>query len=484
MATLDEKLEEMARIKAELQRMEADGEVTEENSADLRDTMIARWEQLDTETKPIISQMERLRGITRAADNPANTEAGSDPGQREWGKGPEFMRRMDPFADMDKVENRMVTPRDMVARAQTATENANRKGMVDDRGAQEAVRKAQENPWIARHMLLFGSDDYADAFRQYLNAPEEISRTPLALATANGGVMLPTFLDPTVVLTNDASANPFRRISHVESITTNAYHGVSSAGVTAAWLGEATAAADASPTFGAITVYPKKAAAWVYGSFEIIQDTNFGDQLPRLLSDAKDRLEEQAFAAGTGSNTDNTGTPAGVAAALGTTTRHMATNTTGGAFFAGTAGQADVYATQAALAPRWRQSQSLAWVSSLYFINKIRSIDQYGGGAFWANLNVGSPASGLLGAPVYESTSIATATATGATTAYAAAVYGDFSQFYIIDRIGTQMLYEPLVKATSVIGAPTGQSGWFMYWRVGSAVANATSFAWQLNGTA
>ena len=45
-------------------------------------------------------------------------------------------------------------------------------------------------------------------------------------------------------------------------------------------------------------------------------------------------------------------------------------------------------------------------------------------------------------------------------------MYGDWSQFLVIDRMGTQMLYEPLVKGTAGIGPPTGQSGWFYFWRV------------------
>ncbi len=482
--TLDEIIDKQNAINAELERMDADPDTTEERDGNLRDTLIKEWKQLDELRKPLVARMEDLQLIRRASADRANTESG-DGGGSPWSdrRAPEFMQRRDPFADLPMVEQHLVSRSEMIDRAVTATENSARRGVMSDAWAQEATRKAQSSPWIARHMLLYGSDDYVETFRAYLNNPNELSRTPLALATANGGVMLPYQLDPTIVLTNDGSANPFRRLSNVKTTTTNNWHGVSSAGVTAAWLDEATAASDKTPTFGSVVVYPKKAAAWIYGSFEVLEDTNFGDQLPRLLADAKDRLEEAAFAAGTGANTDNTGAPAGVVNALGTATRMMATNTTGGAFVQGTAGQTDILGLQAKLAPRWRMSQSAAYVANLTNINKLRAVDQYGGGGFWTNLNAGTP-SQILGQRIEESSSITVSTGTGATTAYAAAVYGDWSQFYIVDRIGTQMLYEPLVKATSVIGAPTGQSGWFMFWRVGSAVANAGSFAWMLNGTA
>jgi len=66
MPTLKDKLDEMARIKGELQQMEENEENTEETDGDLRDTLVARWEQLDAESKPIIARMERIRGRHRS----------------------------------------------------------------------------------------------------------------------------------------------------------------------------------------------------------------------------------------------------------------------------------------------------------------------------------------------------------------------------------------------------------------------------------
>src|SRR5437764_769766 len=97
MATLKEKTEEMARIKAELQRMENSEETTEENDGDLRDTLVERWKQLDEETKPIIKRMEEIRAITRAAADPANREGpddGSHNGATPYGGGnPDLVTR-------------------------------------------------------------------------------------------------------------------------------------------------------------------------------------------------------------------------------------------------------------------------------------------------------------------------------------------------------------------------------------------------------
>src|SRR5215472_3295907 len=113
MATLKEMTDEMARIKSELLRMDEDETVTEEEGGDLRDTLIARYEELDTATKPIIDRMERVRGITRAAADPANREDGADSGP----KAPEFMQRHDPFEDLGSVRRNLVRRDDLIARS-------------------------------------------------------------------------------------------------------------------------------------------------------------------------------------------------------------------------------------------------------------------------------------------------------------------------------------------------------------------------------
>jgi HK97 family phage major capsid protein len=259
------------------------------------------------------------------------------------------------------------------------------------------------------------------------------------------------------VLTNTGSANPWRRISNVKQTTSNTWNGVTSAGVTAAWLTEGSTVADASPTVGNIVVTPQKAAAWVFGSYEVLEDTDFGQQLPRLLADAKDRLEEAAFATGAGSG----GVPQGVI--TGATT--VVTTATTLVIAIG-----DVYATQQALPPRFRNAPGCSWVANVAIINKFRQLDTAGGASFWTNLGKGQPET-LLGAPIYESTTMASAL----TSTNLLAVMGDFGQFYIVDRVGVSLIYEPLVKGSGS-SLPSGQAGWFMFWRTGSQVAVVNGF--------
>ena len=454
MSTLKDKLDEMARIKGELQQMEDDDTVTEENGGDLRDTLIDRWETLDAESKPIIERMERIRGITRAAADEGNLE-------RPIGRDtPDLVVRTnrDPYENLDAVRDRIVTRSDLRARGLDAIELEAKRGNLSHDLAEAATVRAQDSPGVARHCLLTGSPEYQEAFRAYLEDPEGMAqRAALSLTLANGGYLLPFVLDPTIILTNTGSANPWRRISNVKQTTSNTWNGVTSAGVTAAWLTEGSTAADASPTVANVVVTPQKAAAWVFGSYEVLEDTDFGQQLPRLLADAKDRLEEAAFATGAGSG----GVPQGVI--TGATT--VVTTATTLVIAIG-----DVYATQQALPPRFRNAPGCAWVANVAIINKFRQLDTAGGASFWTNLGKGQPET-LLGAPIYESTTMASTL----TSTNLLAVMGDFGQFFIVDRVGVSLIYEPLVKGSGS-QLPSGQAGWFMFWRTGSQVAVVNGF--------
>ena len=279
MPALDDKLAEQARIKAELQRMENDGDITEESEGDLRDTLIARWKKLDEECKPIIARMTEIQSITRTASNPANLETpdGGDGGNGRYGSTtPELVlsRTRDPYDANEAVRGRVISRGELRERALDAVELEVKRGNLASDGAETATRLAQSQfggqSNIARHILLTGSEEYQEAFRLYLEDPQgNAQRTALSLTNANGGYLLPFVLDPTIILTNAGSANPWRRISNIKQTTSNTWNGVNSAGVTAQWLAEGTAAADATPTVGNIAITPAKAAAWVFGKDKV-----------------------------------------------------------------------------------------------------------------------------------------------------------------------------------------------------------------------
>jgi HK97 family phage major capsid protein len=471
MATLKEKSEEMARIKGELQRMETSEETTEENDGDLRDTLVERWKQLDEETKPIIRRMEEIRAITRTAQDPANLErpAGYDGDGNGGGTArrtaPDFWPQSNrsPYEDLDAVRSHVVTRADLRARALDAVElEAKRSGLAHD-FAEEVTRKIQDGGTyaknnIAEHCLLTGSEEYQEAFRAYLENPQGMAqRAALSLTLANGGYLLPFVLDPTIILTNSASANPWRRISRIVTTTSSTWNGVNSAGVTAQMVGEASVFADATPTVGNVVITPQKADAYIFGSYEVLEDTDFGQQLPMLLADAKDRLEESQFATGNGTPPNTQGVVSAATTVITTATTLVIA-------------VGDVYALQGALPARFRNSAKAAWVANVAIINAFRQLDTAGGASFWTNLGKGQPET-LLGAPIYESTTMSGTKSVGSLEA----IFGDFQQYVICDRVGVSMIYEPLVKDTTT-GRPTGQAAWAMFWRFGAQVSTPNAF--------
>jgi HK97 family phage major capsid protein len=296
---------------------------------------------------------------------------------------------------------------------------------------------------------LLWSDQERDAYRNV-----EHSRAALSLTDGNGGYLVPFTLDPTVNVTNAGNRNSFRNIARIETTLTNTWNGAASAGITPQWLGEGVEAADASPTFTRITLTPAKLAAYVYASYEVMADSNIASQLPTLIADAFSTAEGEAFATGSGS-----GAPKGIVTALTAVTASRVSATTGGSF-----GIQDVYAVDNALPARSRNGRP-AWVASRAILNKIRQFDTYGGSSFWSDLTGDAPAQ-LLGSPVYESSAMVATTTTGSNVL----VLADFSQFVIVDRIGTVISYDPMLQGSN--GRATGQAGWFAYKRTSSDLLN------------
>lgn len=455
---LSEIVERQEAIRAELDTIEKNPASVEETDGDYTDTLIDEFDKLEERRQPLAERAQKLNLIAAGAQDEGAVEAGDT---RQSAPTMFYKGRNDPFdpETMDQVRTGMLRDGEMRARAQTAIEWVSRSGYVDfpDEHAERASQLASQSKGIAKHILQTGSQDYYDQFRAYTQDPEGMGMRATTLATGSLGFMLPFVLDPTIILTNAGSANPYRRVSRVVQTTSNTWNGVTSAGVNAAFVGEAVAASDASPTVGQVQITPQKAHAWVFGSFESLEDSDLGTQLPRLFADAKDRLEESVFATGAGTGV----IPQGAVTAA--TTGNTAAVT---AYAVG-----DVYTLQGRLSPRFRMSPGAAWMSSLFYINKTRQFDTAGGSSFWANLGSGTPEQ-LLGEPIYESSSMSTATGS----ASKVLLFGDFNEYIIVDRVGMSVLYQPMVTGTGAsANLPTGEAGWYAFWRVGAKASTANA---------
>jgi HK97 family phage major capsid protein len=330
---------------------------------------------------------------------------------------------------------------------------------------------------VARRILTTGSPEYRRAFKKYLakgkDALSADESRALSVGTGSaGGFAVVYTLDPSIIPTSSLSVNPYREFCSVETIAgTNEWRGVTSAGVTAAYAAEAAAATDNSPTLAQPSLVVAKAHCFVPVSIELTQDWgSIQTDLATLIVDAKDDLEATQFTTGTYGAATNPG---------GLITGATNTVTAGGtAAFA----VADLYKVWEALPPRFRARA--AWIGNLFTYDKIRQFDTAGGASLWVqNLTQGlttqagpnmhgSLGATLLSKPSYESTAMASAL----TTASKILAVGDGRYFKIIDRIGMDIEVIPHLFGASQGNLPTGQRGFYAYWRNTSKVLDAAAF--------
>jgi HK97 family phage major capsid protein len=442
---------EMESIRATLLELDAIEEPTEEQVTQAR-TSLDTYTALEDELKDAVAHEEKMDRV--------RAHAISHPEARERGSSPDVFvpQRRDPFADLDQVRAGYIRPNDLRARAMDAIESLRSEFFTD--AQRERATHLARDPKIAQHILMTGSPEYHEDFARFMQDPVGYRGTALTLTDANGGYLVPFTLDPTVILTNDGSDNPFRQISRIETTATDNWNGVTSGGVTAEWLAEATEAAEAGPTFGNIQITPAKAFAEITASYEILQDSNFAAQLPRLIQDAKDRLEATAFATGATA-------PKGIITAVAAVTTSRVSPTTAGAFTSASA--ADVYKVITALPPRHRSRSK--WVANFATYNIIRQMDTSGGSSFWSNFAGPLNPETLLGLGVYESSAMTATVTTGSNILLA----GDFSEYIIVDRVGMSMSYDPNVRSSANM-RHTGQGQFTAFWRVGAGVGSVNAF--------
>lgn len=450
---------ELEALRQEIVELGTVEEPTDEQ-VERMDALIPLVDEKQAEYDTAVAREEKIQAIREAAANPKNVTPGFSV--------PEVLKRRDPVEDLDSVARGWVPSDEMISRAATLIEGTR---FGEDAGKERATRLVEGDPEIARRALLLGSDAYKRAFLTILRNPQAGAamlddeeryalRAAMSNTDGNGGYSIPFLLDPTVILTNDGIAGSIRSIARVESGTSDYWNGLTSAGVTAEWLAEATEAADASPTVTQPSIKAEKAAAYLQMSFEQQQDGQLVSQLPRLIADAKNRLDEAAFATGSGTNQ-----PKGIVTAVTAVTASRVSPTTGGTFT--TASRADVDAVLEAVPPRHRSMSS--WIANYSTYGIIRRMDTAGGSSFWANLGGGQPQQ-LLGQPIYENSTMTATVTTGSNILLA----GDFSEYLIFDRIGMEVRFNPLVISSSY--RPTGEVGWFATWRVGAGCLNPNAF--------
>ena len=269
--------------------------------------------------------------------------------------------------------------------------------------------------------------------------------------------------------TSSLAINPLRSISTVRQITVDTFNGVTSGAVTAAYQAEATPTTDSSPTIGQVVISTERASAFIPFSIEIGQDWGaLQAEMARLLQDAKDVLETTKFTLGSGTNE-----PFGVI--TGATTVFTGSSATGITL-------ADLTNWDESLPPRFQPNAS--FMSNKALASRIRRIDAgvvggAGSGVWIDNLrqatgdgrSPGRYNADFLGYPAYQNTAMSSAITTG----QLVGLLGDFSYYYIIDRVGMNIETIPHLFDVT-FNQPTGQRGLYAYWRNGAKVVDAAAF--------
>jgi HK97 family phage major capsid protein len=417
---------------------------------------LAKVDPAAREAADAVKRAERAELLDRYRSGQVATIAG----EQTADGAPQFMRRVDPWSEAHPLRDRAMAAVDTHARSMPTLDGDKIGRLIDSENTAAATE-------TQRYILATGSADYRSAFAEWLKHPDrplwtdrevaafreaDALRAAMSLTTANGGAMVPYVLDPTINLTNAGVMNPMRRLATTVTIAgATEWRGVTSAGVTAEWLAEGAEAADASPTFTQPVIPTYKAGAYVFGSYEVLGDSGFDQQLMTVFADAKDRLEGTAFITGNG-----TTAPEGIVTGLVAAGSVVTSATTD------TFAVADLYNTMNAVPARFRRGGT-SWLAPLPILNRIRQFDTTGGASLWATLGQAGPAN-LLGDPIHEASDM-----DGTINALAdnyVLINGSIAEAYtIVERLGLT-----LVTDSMVLGAnrrPTGQAGFFAYWRVG-----------------
>lgn len=325
----------------------------------------------------------------------------------------------------------------------------------------------------ARNLAARATDVYERAWLKVMsgnaNFLNEEERAAIAVGTSTqGGLLVPTHLDPTVILTNTGSSNAIRRVARVVNLTVgNTWNGVSSAGVTASWDAELTEVSDDSPSFTKPSISTYKAQAFVQASLEALEDiASLGADVLNMFADARDRLEGAAHATGSGS-----GQPTGIFTAI--TGSQSVTSTT-----AATIGLVDLLALKRKPGVRFRNNGT--FVMNPIYGDAIRQL----GTALGASYTVDATdmnTERLLGRPVIETDDAPTTQTT--TAKDPEVIFGDFSQYVLVDKPGSLAVqYIPVLFNTSN-NLPDGRVGWYATWRHGADSVADEAFAVLLDKT-
>ncbi|MEU1596199.1 phage major capsid protein [Streptomyces sp. NPDC005708] len=466
-------------IKEELERLGQKDDLTSEDEQNF-DELTREFADVDNHRRQLErkSALERVRSATKATErHPAavKIEGGTPLNSRDG-------YDLDPVLHPDSVEDRRfrnpwdlsevrtfgrskeAVGQELRARALSAVEKmAGANDLVRSASTDILERWDDSDSTIAKLCLATSSPEYLRAWskmargRGALITEEEryALERAMSLTDSSGGYLVPFQLDPTVIITANGSLNEIRRVARQVVATGDVWNGVSAGSVTWSFGAEGSEAGDNAPGFAGPAVNLYKAQGFVPISIEALQDeANVTSEVARLLAFGREELEAAKFISGSG-----TGEPVGIVTALTGTASELSP--------AGAFALSSVYNLDNTLPARYRRGAS--WLAHRAVYNAVRAFDTAGGAGLWVQLQGDIPPQ-MIGRSVYEAEAMSNAVSTGSRNL----IYGDFSNYVIADRVGMTVEFIP-----HLVGAnrrPTGQRGWYAYYRVGADSVNDGAF--------
>jgi HK97 family phage major capsid protein len=469
-----------------------DQDITAEDQATI-DAALTRADEIDNEVKPLAAELAQLERITAPRDVAMTA-------QRQNGRtAPGVIVRDNPFDVQDVSRLEHMEARDRAMRVLDARLDEGEHGPAVEPARAEAIERLMANTdrlksghvnrdgrVVAQRVLLTEDPAYQAAFVKAMHGDPVFTgdearavnafRNAAAIGTDSaGGFGVPVLIDPTIWLTGQGHPMDIMELADQETITTDEWKGVTSAGVTFTGRAEGATTADNAPTLAQPVITTRRADAYIPYSVEVGMDyPGFAEQMGALLNSAWDEYRVAKLTAGTNASNE----PDGIVSQLAADTNVYITTTTASLF-----GAVDINRIWSALPIKWRRANArTAWMSH----TETEGLAQ----AALSNLGDGSSfrydQAGIFqlkGAPYAENDYFSAPSSLTFTTSIAnLAVVGDWRNFKVVTRVGMNVELVPhLFDVTN--NRPTLQRAWLAWARLGSGVISTAGFRLLRNKT-
>jgi HK97 family phage major capsid protein len=444
-----------------------------------QDAALALVPELEIERAEARAREDEIQRLREYADQDDNIEPGDQRDtpaiqrRRERGAGPAVVRGKGDEFEILRANTRHMGEdeyRDgLTDSIQRAAERYEMPAGYDGSLTKFVKRHRKDTSW-SKNILSRMDPNYISAFEKVVIGTDpaflsDIERAAMAVGTNTaGGYLVPTHLDPTLILTNAGAKDVVRGMSRVVTLTggANKWNGVTTAGSTASWDAELTEVSDDTPAIGPAQVPVHSAKSLIQASIEAFEDvTGLAGDVQMLLADSKVRLEAAAHMTGSGS-----GQPTGIFTALDANTNVEVSLTTGSTFT-----RTDLAGIANALGDRW--SDGAQWLMHPAMAERIAALGTALGASYSVDMTQRLTQQ-LLGFPIQ--TSFTAPNVFQTTTIDNLLVFGLFSNFVIVDKPGsTSIEFIPHLFNTSN-NLPDGRRAWYMHFRNGSDSVNDLAF--------